>query len=156
MGINRFNDHTLDFAQVVDPITAVSDDASAQSDVYDLKQNDPAQFKVAIDWIWPAPTLGANQFVSVLASPTADFSGGTYLLASTILGDSAAASVYTGDAFTGSRGAGRYVLECSNVGSATDAAGANYTTVVCRYIKVGVVTTGLGSAGGFGVRIETK
>jgi hypothetical protein len=156
MGINRFNDHTLDFAQIVDPVTAVGDDSSAQSDVYDLKQPDPSQFKVAVDWIWTVPFPGAVQFVNVLGSPTADFSGGTYTLGMTILGDSATAATYTLDSLTGSRGTGRYVFECSNVGCNTDASGLNYTTVVCRYIKVAVVTVGLSSGGGFGVRIETN
>jgi hypothetical protein len=155
MGINRYNDHTLDFQQIVDTSTSVGDDSTAQSDVYDLKQADPSQFKVAVDWIWNTPFPGAVQFVNVLGSPTANFAA-TYTLGMTILGDSGTAATYTLDSLTGSRGTGRYVLECSNVGSATDAFGANYTTVVCRYIKVAVVTVGVGSGGGFGVRIETN
>lgn len=156
MGINLSNDATKDTAQSVDTSTIVLDDDFGVSDIYDLKQADPAEFKVRIAWVW-TPTPNAYQVFSVMGSTTADFSSDVYLLNSMCCGDPAAFKLLTGNVqATGSRGTGAYVMHCGNVAAFTDAFGANFSRKSCRYIRVVVSTVGVGSAGAFSCEVEQR
>ena len=157
MGINLRNDATQDNAQSVDAVTAVVDDDVAVTDIYDLKQADPAEFKVRITWLWTAPAPGAYQIFTVLGSTTADFSSNVYILDSTFCGDPSGFSGATGGVqASGTRGTGSYVLHCGNVAAYTDEFGANFSRVACRYIRVVVSAVGTGSAGVFSCEVEQR
>lgn len=157
MGINLRNDATKDSAQSVDAATPISDDNFASTDIYDLKQADPAEFKVRIGWLWTAPSPGAYQIFTVLGSTTADFSSNVYILDSTFCGDPAGFVLATGNVqLSGTRGSGSYVLNCGNVAAYTDAGGANFARVACRYIRVVVSAVGTGSAGVFSCEVEQR
>lgn len=157
MGINLRNDATKDIAQSVDTATIVLDDDFAISDIYDLKQEDPAEFKVRIGWVWASPFANAYQVFTVMGSTTADFSSNVYVLDSTFCGDPAGFKGATGNVqASGTRGSGSYVLHCGNVASYTDAGGANFARVACRYIRVVVSAIGTGSAGAFSCEVEQR
>lgn len=156
MGINLRNDATKDNAQSVDVYTPVADDDFATTDIYDLKQADPAEFKVRVGWLWTAPTPLAYQVITVFGSPVADFST-KYVLDSTFIGDPAGFKLATGNVQAdGTRGTGAYVLHCGNVAAYTDAGGANFSRVACRYIQVAVSAIGAGSAGVFSCEVEQR
>lgn len=157
MGINLRNDATKDGAQSVDTSTPIVDDDFAVSDIYDLKQADPAEFKVRIGWLWTAPSPNAYQVFTVMGSTTADFSANVYVLDSTFIGDPAGFKLATGNVqASGTRGSGAYVLHCGNVASYTDAFGANFSRVACRYIRVVASAVGVGSAGVFSCEVEQR
>ena len=157
MGINLRNDATQDLAQAMDAATLVLDDDFATSDIYDLKQADPCEFKVRIGWLWSAPTANAYQVFTVMGSTTADFSSNVYVLDSTLCGDPAGFKTVTGNVqASGTRGTGAYVMHCGNVAAYTDAGGANFARVACRYIRVVVSAVGTGSAGGFSCVVEQR
>lgn len=152
--VNKFNDATQDAAQAVDTSVIVGDSSFGSSDIYDLKQLDPASFKVRLEWAWVAAP-GAIQIVSVIGSTDA---AGTdsYLLGSMILGDPATVATVVGVTPSGDyTGTGAYVIPCSNLGYRnTIATLGQQSTVVCRYVKVCCQTSGLGSACAFVARID--
>lgn len=157
MGINLRNDATKDNAQIVDSATIIGDDDYATSDIYDLKQADPAEFKVRISWLWTAPAPNAYQVFTVLGSTTSDFSNNVYVLDCTFLGDPAGFKLATGNVqATGTRGSGSYVLHCGNVAAFTDASGLNFNRAACRYIRIVASTIGAGSAGAFSCEVEQR
>lgn len=151
--VNKLNDATQDVAQLVDSVNVVGDSSFGSSDIYDLKQVDPASFKVRLEWAW-VPAAGAIQIVSVIGSTDA---AGTdsYVLGSQILGDPATVATVIGVTPSGDyTGSGAYVIPCSNLGYRNSAATGVQARVVCRYVKVSCQTSGLGSAVAFSARID--
>ena len=152
--VNKINDATQDAAQLIDSSTVVLDDSFGVTDIYDLKQADPAQFKVRLEWLWTA-VAAAYQVVTVVGSTDA---AGTdsYILASHFLGDPAEIATRTGVTPSGNyTGSGSYVFHCSNVGSSNiTALAGNQQKTVCRYIKVAVQTIGVGSVVFFTARVD--
>lgn len=154
--VNRLNDATLDTQHLVDAFTAVADEATGSSDVYDLKQADPSTFNVRVIWSWPAINVGVLQTLTIAGSPTADFSAGYFILGQRTFGAPDAISTATGVTPLGYLGSGEYVIPCSNVGSYTDGGTGLPAVKICRYIQVFVTTTGTDSACAFQVLVEQK
>lgn len=152
--VNKLNDATQDAAQAVDTSVIVGDSSFVASDIYDLKQQDPANFKVRLEWAWvPAP--GAIQIITVIGSTDAAGSD-SYVLGMQMLGDPATVASVNGVTPSGDyTGTGAYVIPCSNVATRnTISLLGIQEKIICRYVKVGVQTVGLGSAVAFAVRID--
>lgn len=151
--VNKLNDATQDVAQLVDSVIAVGDSSFGSSDIYDLKQVDPASFKVRLEWAW-APTPGAIQIVTVVGSTDA---AGTdsYILGAQIFGEPATVATVIGFTPSGDyTGSGAYVIPCSNLGYRNSVTTNEQSRVLCRYVKVSCQTVGGGSAVAFSARID--
>jgi hypothetical protein len=155
MSINQRNDATQDQAQFVEFI-AVDNNDTVSTQVYDLKQADPCQFKVRMEWTWTSIAISNHQRVLVVGGDSPTFATGYFVLGATYLGAPDSIATETGVTISGFRGTGKYVIECSNVAAYNDGGAFDFRHRVCRYVQVWVTSVGASSAGEAAIRIDHK
>ena len=156
MSINQRNDATQDNSQLVQANLSISSENQTSSAVFDLKQADPSQFKVRLEWDWTTVAAGSHVRVVVVGGDSPSFATGYYLLGATYLGAPDNIAADTGVTIAGYRGDGKYVIECSNVAGYNDGGAGDFRNIACRYIQVWFSSVGVDSAGFATIRIDHK